>query len=1409
MARFAQQFKIHGMRQDDLIASGKSSQYAFCNHNLRFNTVGDPDTTLWTIEKGTSPASLVGESLPDPQYYIPIGQCVVDDIWVLFFTRRDGKDQNRDYIYTLRLEGGSLRVRKMFVGNLNFDVHHPLETLPFYETEDIKKVYWCDGINQPRMINAARYLSYIGSGNTCFDFVRPITSNQGLFATMTVEKTDEFTGVFPGGTVQYCIGYHNKYGQQSNIAEVSDMWYPVISDGQFSKAVDANNDILSSDAFKITVTNPSDRWEYVDLYSIIRTSEAATPVVRHVDSVKIDKTSFNGPQPIVFIDTNTKGSIIDPTVLLYMGGYAIVPETLDQKDNTLFLGNYTIKSRSIEDQVKRSLKEGTLTFSKRAAIPYKTSNVIATDASEDGVISSQQDDKFEYNWVNQLEAHGSFDVKTFKYGEYYDFAIRFQDELGHWSEACYIGRAQNTIKPSVDRANGTAQLTDVVYKLPYNMDYFEDDMSVSTLRQHIQRQGWLRCQLLVHIPEDQERSVIAQGVVTPTVYNEQWAVKDQTVYRQSDWFFRGFPAIIPSSDKKINGEIQSVDGVAAGVEEFASLSDATINSFDEPARTMLKALKETAESQDAPSQSFYVDYDKVLTFHSPDIQYIESIRNIDDDSYKLRVIGSLKTNNTLQKTHVTAIPADVDGCVGSGYIPSIQWIYGIWKDLKVFPGFNADGNRHNADDDASPVIPQNEYKLFPFQRRSLNDYAKDFDNTVGDKVTFSVTSDDAAYCDDKCVAFFRCSDEYTTFSDVSISYKNTYVDSTGPVPYRIYFNNSFKTYYGTINDVLPLSTFCYRLPIANQVILNSGANGTSNDPLWPSVSHLDAFRRITFHSNYPFYTDTIKMAYRSTPHGVLSLYDTNLSIKQLVHIAQDDVTEGHMTIDTSGSDQSYSWKKAPTFYIVELYRDINNTTAVSDQYLSEISFVPCGKVKLLSDPIVGGSFSVVGHEGDTYFQRYDCLKTYPYEIDTNQIVDVLSFMCETRVNLDGRYDSRNIGDITLLNNANFALVNKGYTQKNSFFSAFTATSDVANRRKFPNQFTWTKTKHPADEVDTWTNITLASTADADGSVGDITKILCRNNTLYLFQEHGIAGIGFNEKTAISVTNGVPLEIANSGKYTGLQYLTKTEGCQNKWSISNTKNGILFIDDSRQELMTFGENFSSVSTIGGMDSWFIKQLPPVFKKWDPIDRNNFVTYYDKLSNDIYYINNSSCLAWNEQINSFSSFYDYHPAMYIASVENHTFAYSDSVHELRTSNNYCNFFGTQYDYDITLCSDGYGEKSAVAIDKVFDSIDYRGDLYDAQNCYNPDMPFNRISAWTVYQNLAKDEFNLDNPYHDYPWKSVRKFNTWRSIFPRQVSMAGKLTDRTRGNHTFVKLRYDPDQGKIVNRLVLQDFTVNYTI
>jgi len=74
-------------------------------------------------------------------------------------------------------------------------------------------------------------------------------------------------------------------------------------------------------------------------------------------------------------------------------------------------------------------------------------------------------------------------------------------------------------------------------------------------------------------------------------------------------------------------------------------------------------------------------------------------------------------------------------------------------------------------------------------------------------------------------------------------------------------------------------------------------------------------------------------------------------------------------------------------------------------------------------------------EGDTYYQRWDCLKTYPATIEdeTNKVVDITSFMVETHKNLDARTDSNRDFYNIMSRPENFNLFNPVYDSVNNLF----------------------------------------------------------------------------------------------------------------------------------------------------------------------------------------------------------------------------------------------------------------------------------------------------------------------------------------------------------------------------------------
>jgi hypothetical protein len=432
-------------------------------------------------------------------------------------------------------------------------------------------------------------------------------------------------------------------------------------------------------------------------------------------------------------------------------------------------------------------------------------------------------------------------------------------------------------------------------------------------------------------------------------------------------------------------------------------------------------------------------------------------------------------------------------------------------------------------------------------------------------------------------------------------------------------------------------------------------------------------------------------------------------------------------------------------------------------------------------------------EGDTYYQRYDCLKTYAMTPeDDNQLVEVLSFMCETHVNIDGRYDkNRGAIDNTMMSPRNFNKLNPVYSQADNFFTYKKTDREEEMPSEHPNLVTWSKTKESGADVDLWTNVTLANTLELDGDKGEITSLQKLNNQLIAFQDSGISQILYNERAQISTTAGVPIELANSGKVDGKSYISDTIGCSNKWSIVNTPSGIYFMDSNDKSINLFNGKIQSVSASGGFNTWCKQHIPSSDMKWNPVSFgaggsfnsgldlfdasfdytfhpskyskdvvSSFVGYYDRLNQDILYISKTDALAFSEKLGVFTSFYDYGDSPFFCNIDDASiWLRADGTIWGHQTGNYCQFFGKNKPYWMTLI--GNPEPT---LDKIFNNLEFRAnvagegtevtgswgigkkDIFDytfdytfhpAKNNgistrFTPFLPFDSLETWNEYQH-----------------------------------------------------------------------------
>lgn len=587
-------------------------------------------------------------------------------------------------------------------------------------------------------------------------------------------------------------------------------------------------------------------------------------------------------------------------------------------------------------------------------------------------------------------------------------------------------------------------------------------------------------------------------------------------------------------------------------------------------------------------------------------------------------------------------------------------------------------------------------------------------------------------------------------------------------------------------------------------------------------------------------TDAVRMKYKSTPHAVFALNyatdgrqivmptnretdytdywnvnDANVikggvnhffwnptakSISESETQINDGVFQDVISEYTSNlTDNNYSY-----LYLAELYNDniTNRFGGQTEEAFENNIWLPGGEpINLLNADGTPVSYASLTYtEGDTFLERYDCLKTYSYTLeDQNSVTEIVSFMCETRVNIEGRYD-RNRGQLNNLTMTpeNFNKVNKVYSQKNNFFNYRGINHSKFNLNYFPNTVTWTKEKQLGSIIDTWTNITMASTLDLDGDKGEVISLNTYNNEIFCFQRKGFSNILFNSRVQIPASDGMPIEITNGMKVSGKRYVSNTIGCSNKWSIVESPSGLYFIDNETNSMYLFNGEVKSISDSLGMRQWVNENNTHI--NWNPVTYENFRGFYDKNNNDVYFVNNNWCLCYSELIGQFTSFMSYErvPAMF--NVGSEFYAFNNNKLWQQFNGDYNMFFGQYKPYSITVVANA--DEPA---DKIFNTVEFRADAYDGDNLA-PTKTYDTLDVYNEYQHGRVTLTDLNGR----PSPLKRKFRIWRANIPRANTPINGIPannrDRIRNTWAYVKLSTETPN---TYRTVFHDMTIHYFV
>lgn len=1193
-------------------------------------------------------------------------------------------------------------------------------------------------------------------------------------------------------------------------------------------------------------------WRYYTLWSI-SFNDGGGIIVPPEPPIPEEKADIS------FIDNGSIGDIIDPTELLYLGGNTICPNTFEQKDGTLFIGNYTINNNDISEETAIKIRN---LLSSKLGFKYKETSIFYKGKND------------YYNYEGQL---GESDVAGFKYMEWYGVAIQFQNKNGRFSSPIYLGSTRNYFPSRIVDYN----LSEVV---GVNRGELNLDINITELAKIVDTNIWVKARLLIVNPTNNLKTVLCQGIISSTVFNYRDRYNNAP-FTMSSWRMNSLGKHLkPLFANSISwGEVQNIE-----------FSKSPIIGGSSTTRIIIKCIMRSSQYRTiVVSEDTRVLYDNT----SPTIIKAKEnlkkwnanidITKIPDDSWKnnANIIQEIKINDVdtivndfgecfaYDESLVTFNSPDIENQYNNINKKAKLRIIGILKSNPLFSNYLIQGSDLN--DSSKGNVPTKNIKDFT-SALLWRDMDSSWDN-LGD---YDANKD-------WLFATYLWHRE-TSYSDNGIEKKNSNGNSrkvwSKPVKKIISNTRECTTSYlrdslSYINDIEEINKFnYYELPIDDIKVITTNRdaiyklNSNMGDSYTETLSYTsDTNKLFPTNNEYPIYgqqyyaykedsisdyiiyntiivddkavtsKDPVRIKYKETPHAIISFGSKNNSTIKLPRMSIKHKSE----IDRVGEDavvrklfwntenNSYTKDFIWTKYINEYANYMNPTNietnyffyyanpSINDYYyladlcvqdpdtspyelsngnkdiISQYSFIPAGE----AIELIGDTISLRGNHGDTYYQRWDCLKTFPYSTDDkNQYIDITSFFVESRINLDGRYDKQrglkyNLGVL----NTNFNLINKSYTQRNNFFNYRQIEDEGVNN--FPNQITISKTKVLGEDIDSWTNITLASVFDLDGDKGKLNAIRKINNDLYCFQDNGISRLLYNSRVQVNTSDGVPIEIANSAKLQDKQYLSDSIGCQNKWAIKSTSSGIYFIDNYNGGLYKLTSNGIESISNNKMKNYF-SSLP--IGEWSP---NNITAKidYDDITKDLYIITKDSSLAYNEFLGEFTSFYSYNP-LYIVNLQDKSLqlqteriqdsALSEDITNIWESykGNYGSFYGSdKAEANVEFIANGDFDS-----DKVFETVELTtSDIAKINNWKSDYYPFDTLEVSNEYQR-GKNEASSINV--------KKKFRTWRWQIPRnsKKNEDGIITNRDRIRNMWAKIKLSK---KYNSPLSIYDINVAY--
>tara|TARA_R110000751_G_scaffold26901_7_gene71554 strand:- start:4060 stop:8490 length:4431 start_codon:yes stop_codon:yes gene_type:complete len=167
---------------------------------------------------------------------------------------------------------------------------------------------------------------------------------------------------------------------------------------------------------------------------------------------------------------------------------------------------------------------------------------------------------------------------------------------------------------------------------------------------------------------------------------------------------------------------------------------------------------------------------------------------------------------------------------------------------------------------------------------------------------------------------------------------------------------------------------------------------------------------------------------------------------------------------------------------------------------------------------------------------------------------------------------------------------------------------------FPIRWRYTPNKFYGDTIDTWRIFQVNDFDDLNGEYGAITSSLFLFNQIYSFQQSAFGRLRASDRALIESSNQGSLTTGIGEKLDGIDYVNTHFGNQHQWSLFSSGKAAYWIDVNQRKFCRFAQDgFVALSDVRGLHQFAQNELKYYENHDTPVDGFGITGIYDFENN----------------------------------------------------------------------------------------------------------------------------------------------------------------------------------------------------